>query len=118
MASTFPPNGDMRLNVNLRSDLHRRLKIRAVQERTTVGELIERWIESQEEPATLSISALSARLGLQVNAKLLHELGFAAFQTNTAKLYKESDFTAICQALVDHIEKRHREHASRSATGD
>lgn len=39
------PDGDVRLTANIRSDLHMKLKMRAVQERTTVGELIEAWIE-------------------------------------------------------------------------
>ena len=42
------PAGDVRLTANIREDLHLKLKIRAAQERTTVGELIERWIESWE----------------------------------------------------------------------
>ena len=40
------PEGDVRLTANVRGDLHMRLRMRAVQERTTVGELIEAWIES------------------------------------------------------------------------
>ncbi len=43
--SGLVPAGDVRLTANIREDLHLRLKIRAAQERTTVGELIERWIE-------------------------------------------------------------------------
>jgi hypothetical protein len=43
--SGLVPTGDVRLTVNIRDDLHQRLKIRAVQERTTVGELIEQWVE-------------------------------------------------------------------------
>jgi hypothetical protein len=39
------PLGDIRLTVNVRADIHQRLKIRAVQERTTVGDLIEEWVE-------------------------------------------------------------------------
>ena len=39
------PEGDVRLTANIRGDLHLKLKIRAAQERTTVGELIEQWIE-------------------------------------------------------------------------
>jgi hypothetical protein len=39
------PAGDVRLTVNIRDDLHQRLRIRAVQERTTAGDLIEKWIE-------------------------------------------------------------------------
>jgi hypothetical protein len=40
------PEGDVRLTANVRADLHMKLKMRAVQERTTVGELIETWIQS------------------------------------------------------------------------
>jgi hypothetical protein len=43
--SGLVPEGDVRLTANIRGDLHQRLRIRAVQERTTVGELIEKWIE-------------------------------------------------------------------------
>jgi hypothetical protein len=39
------PEGDVRLTANIRQDLHLKLKIRAATERTTVGELIEEWIE-------------------------------------------------------------------------
>lgn len=41
----FAPAGDLRLTVNIRSDLHLRLKLRAANERTTIGELIEDWVE-------------------------------------------------------------------------
>lgn len=44
--SGLVPTGDMRLTANIREDLHLKLKIRAAQERTTVGELIEQWVES------------------------------------------------------------------------
>ena len=39
------PSGDVRLTANIQADLHMRLKMRAVQERTTVGELIEAWVD-------------------------------------------------------------------------
>ena len=39
--SGLVPTGGVRLTVNIQDDLHQRLKIRAVQERTTVGELID-----------------------------------------------------------------------------
>ena len=35
----------VRLTVNIRDDVHQALKIRAVQERTTVGDLIEAWVD-------------------------------------------------------------------------
>jgi hypothetical protein len=40
------PEGDVRLTANIRADLHQKVRIRAIKERTTVGELIERWIEA------------------------------------------------------------------------
>jgi len=39
------PVGDVRITANIREDLHLKLKIRAAEERTTIGELIEKWIE-------------------------------------------------------------------------
>lgn len=44
--SGLVPTGDVRLTANIRGDLHIKLKVRAAQERTTVGELIEQWVES------------------------------------------------------------------------
>lgn len=44
--SGLVPVGDVRLTANVRSDIHMKLKMRAVQERTTVGELIEQWVQS------------------------------------------------------------------------
>ena len=43
--SGLVPEGDVRLTANIRSDLHKKLKHRATDEETTVGELIEQWIE-------------------------------------------------------------------------
>lgn len=44
-ASRFPPSGDVRLTVNLRGDLHMRLKMEAVKRRTTVGEILEELVQ-------------------------------------------------------------------------
>lgn len=44
--SGLVPEGDVRLTANIRCDLHLKLKIRAAQERTTIGELIEKWVTS------------------------------------------------------------------------
>jgi len=44
--SRLPPSGDVRLTVNIRDDLHQRLKIAAVKRRTTVGELLEELVEA------------------------------------------------------------------------
>ena len=43
------PAGDVRLTANIRADLHLALKIRAARERTTIGELVEQWIETWKE---------------------------------------------------------------------
>ena len=43
--SGLVPEGDVRLTANIRGDLHLKLKIRAATERTTVGELIEAWVD-------------------------------------------------------------------------
>ena len=44
--SGLVPAGDVRLTANIRADLHLKLKIRAAEGRTTVGDLIEEWVES------------------------------------------------------------------------
>jgi hypothetical protein len=44
-ASRFPPSGDFRLTVNIREDLHMRLKMEAVKRRTTVGEILEALVQ-------------------------------------------------------------------------
>lgn len=40
------PDGDVRLTVNVREDLHLRLKVEAAHRRTTIGEIIEELIEA------------------------------------------------------------------------
>jgi len=45
LKSGMIPSGDVRLTANIQADLHLKLKIRAAQERTTVGELIESWVK-------------------------------------------------------------------------
>lgn len=40
------PEGDVRLTVNVRQDLHVRLKVEAAHRRTTIGEIIEELIEA------------------------------------------------------------------------
>lgn len=47
--SGLVPAGDVRLTVNIRDDVHQALKIRAVQERTTVGDLIEAWVDGWKQ---------------------------------------------------------------------
>lgn len=44
--SSAVPEGDVRLTANIREDLHLKLKIAAARQRTTIGELIEQWVEN------------------------------------------------------------------------
>ncbi len=39
--SRQPPSGDKRLTINIRADIHKKLKVAAAKRETTVGELIE-----------------------------------------------------------------------------
>jgi hypothetical protein len=45
--SRFAPVGDFRLTVNIRQDLHLKLKIEAAQRRTTIGEIIEEMVDAR-----------------------------------------------------------------------
>ena len=56
------PAGDVRLTPNIRGDLHLKLKIRAAEQRTTVGELIEQWIEKDSGAIQLAMDELDAAL--------------------------------------------------------
>lgn len=40
----FAPEGDRRLTINLREDLHKKLKVAAVEQESTAGEIIEQLI--------------------------------------------------------------------------
>ncbi len=40
------PTGDVRLTANIRQDLHRRLKIAAVNQNSTIGEILEELINT------------------------------------------------------------------------
>jgi hypothetical protein len=44
-AAGLVPAGDVRLTINIRQDLHLRLKIAAAHGRTTIGEIIEELVE-------------------------------------------------------------------------
>lgn len=41
----FAPEGDKRLTINMRQELHKKLKMAAVQQDTTVGEILEALVE-------------------------------------------------------------------------
>lgn len=54
------------------------------------------------EQPSLKLGQINERLGYVVNADLLARLGFEAHADRSARLYRESDFKAICAALSAH----------------
>jgi predicted phage-related endonuclease len=54
------------------------------------------------ELPTLKLGQINERLGYTVTADLLAQLGFVAHTDRSAKLYRDSDFGAICAALAKH----------------
>lgn len=57
----------------------------------------------QDEKPTLKLGEISQRLGFTVSAEFLEGLGFSAQVERSSKLYRESQFSAICEALIQHI---------------
>jgi hypothetical protein len=45
-ASNFPPDGSTRLTINLRKELHTRLKVAAARQNETIGLILEQLIET------------------------------------------------------------------------
>ncbi len=41
----FAPEGDKRLTINIKQELHKKLKIKAIEKEITVGEIIEQLVE-------------------------------------------------------------------------
>lgn len=67
---------------------------------------------ARTEPATLPLGKLCERLGFVVTAEFLAGLGFEAHRDRSARLYRESDFPAVCDALVAHIARQRQTFAS------
>ena len=57
----------------------------------------------RNEVPTLTLGAMKDRLGFTLTADFLAELGFEATPVKAARLYRESQFGDICDALVWHI---------------
>ena len=60
--------------------------------------------EDENEPYTLNLSALNARLGFTVSADFLASIGFEAHIDGRSKLYRESQFKPICNAIIHHLQ--------------
>lgn len=56
-----------------------------------------------EEKPALKLGEISARLGFTVTAEFLEGLGYAAHIERSSKLYRESEFPALCDAIRAHI---------------
>lgn len=57
----------------------------------------------RNEQPTLTLGAMKDRLGFALTADFLAELGFEATPAKAARLYRESDWPAICQAISTHV---------------
>lgn len=65
------------------------------------------------EAPTVTLKEISSRLGFAVRADFLSSLGFPGTRNKSAVLFRESEFIAICDALIEHIGKA--KHAIRAA---
>lgn len=68
--------------------------------------------EAADEKPTLKLGELNARLGFIVTADFLAGLGFEATVDRNARLYRESQFPAICAAIAQHVMKAAKETAA------
>ncbi len=68
-----------------------------------------------DEPATLPLGKVCERLGLTVTADFLEQLGFPAHRDRSARLYRESAFPGICQAISAHVLLQAHNHKHREA---
>lgn len=57
-----------------------------------------------DERPNMNLGEICTRLGFTVTADFLAELGFTATVERGARLYRSSDFTRICAAIVDHVD--------------
>lgn len=63
-------------------------------------------------PPTLTLGAIGTRLGFNLSADFLKNLGFEATKVKAACLYQESDFDLICGHLVNHINSLREKQAA------
>jgi hypothetical protein len=85
---------------------------------TPKGEVLNaHQIAKVDEPATLPLGRICERLGMTVTADFLERLGFAAHRDRNAKLYRESDFAGICEAISAHVLLARKQSNRREALG-
>lgn len=69
---------------------------------------------SAGEKPTLKLGEINARLGYTVSAEFLAELGYVAHTERSSKLYRESLFPAICDAIRAHTTGVREQYAYRA----
>ncbi len=65
--------------------------------------VIELQAAKPQTPPTLTLGAISERLGFTVSGAFLQSLGFEPVKVKAANLYHEADFEKICRAIVLHV---------------
>ena len=55
------------------------------------------------ELPTMTLGQISTRLGFSVTSDFLSSIGFEAHREKAAKLYRPSDFGAICAGISKHV---------------
>ena len=54
----------------------------------------------------ISLGMINNQLGFMLSSDFLEQFGFVGTQNKASKTYKASDFNAICDALIKHIEQK------------
>lgn len=60
--------------------------------------------KAPESQPTMTLGALTERLGFGVSSAFLASLGFEATTLKNVKLYHSEDFPLICKAIIEHLE--------------
>lgn len=64
---------------------------------------VRRAMAPAETPPTLTLGEISTRLGFNCTSAFLSTLGFESTTVKAAKLFHQSDFVSICEAIKTHI---------------
>jgi len=75
----------------------------ADQSRTAPAPEVRAFPAPAAEAPTMTLGALNARLGFTVSGDFLESLGFVAHREKAARLYRPSQFPAICAGISAHV---------------
>ena len=62
-------------------------------------------IKIEKSKPSLKLGDINERLGFSVSADFLTSLGFEAHSEGSKKLYQQEDFTRICSAISEHLNR-------------